>query len=71
VQNILVQPRVRFSVGDLTFEGHARAVNPSTEPELNDEVQALSRRKYGWGDGLVVELTASSEVTPVGRCEDT
>jgi deazaflavin-dependent oxidoreductase (nitroreductase family) len=66
VQNILVEPRVRFSMGDLTFEGHARVIDTSTERELHDEIQALSRQKYGWGDGLVVELTTRSEL---GRCE--
>ncbi len=56
VQNLLVNPRVRWRVGEGNCAGRARVIDPATEPELNDAIQALSRKKYGWGDGLVVEL---------------
>ncbi len=56
VQNVLADPRVHWQVGDAIFTGQARVVDPATERELNEAVQALSQRKYGWGDGLVVEL---------------
>jgi deazaflavin-dependent oxidoreductase (nitroreductase family) len=57
VQNLLAEPRVRWRVVDATLAGHARVVRPATEPALHAAVQASSRDKYGWGDGLVVELT--------------
>jgi hypothetical protein len=41
--------------------GTARTVSPESEPELHRKVQNLSREKYGWGDGLVVELRARDE----------
>ncbi len=57
VRNILADPRVRWRVGDTRFTGRARAVDPGTELALSAAAQALSAAKYGWGDGLVVELT--------------
>jgi hypothetical protein len=31
--------------------------NADTDRPLWDEVQAIADRKYGWGDGLPVEIT--------------
>jgi deazaflavin-dependent oxidoreductase (nitroreductase family) len=56
VQNLLVEPRVLWRVGTATFDGRARVVRAETAPALVRDIQARSRRKYGWGDGLVVEL---------------
>lgn len=33
------------------------------EPALARAVRALSQEKYGWGDGLVVELARTHRVT--------
>ena len=60
VQNILAEPRVLLRVGAARFAGRGRVVDPAKEPELSSTVQALSEEKYGWGDGLVVELTPDS-----------
>ena len=57
VRNLLAHPRVRWRVADVTFTGRARVMNAVDEPELTDIIQSLSREKYGWGDGLIVELT--------------
>jgi len=57
VRNILAQPLVRWRVGDATFVGRARLVDPSAEPELTEAVQTKSRQKYGWGEGSIIELT--------------
>lgn len=57
VKNVLADPRVRWRVADKTFTGRARVIDPAAEPELNGAIQALSLKKYGWGDGLVVQLT--------------
>jgi len=56
VQNIRAHPAVQVRVAGQSFSAHARVVSATDEPSLNHAVQELSRRKYGWGDGLVVEL---------------
>jgi deazaflavin-dependent oxidoreductase (nitroreductase family) len=56
VRNLQVNPRVRWRVAEVTYNGQARVVDATAEPVLNEAVQALSREKYGWGEGLVVEL---------------
>jgi deazaflavin-dependent oxidoreductase (nitroreductase family) len=56
VQNVLAEPRVGVRVGDELFAARARVIDTGKEPTLHEAVQALSEQKYGWGDGLVVEL---------------
>lgn len=56
VQNLLAQPRVSWTVGPARVTGRARVVRVETAPALVRDIQARSRKKYGWGDGLVVEL---------------
>lgn len=57
VQNLAVEPRVHVRVGDASFPARARVVYETVERDLSAAVQELSERKYGWGEGLVVELT--------------
>jgi deazaflavin-dependent oxidoreductase (nitroreductase family) len=56
LQNLLVEPRVRVRVGRRTFDARGRVVTPAADAALVRAVQELSERKYGWGEGLVVEL---------------
>jgi deazaflavin-dependent oxidoreductase (nitroreductase family) len=56
VQNLEADPRVRVRVGELAFDARARVVNAG-EADLSSTIEELSEKKYGWGDGLVVELT--------------
>jgi deazaflavin-dependent oxidoreductase (nitroreductase family) len=56
VRNLRADPRVSWRVGARTLRGRARVVDAGREPALAGAVQALSVAKYGWGDGLVVEL---------------
>ena len=56
VQNLLVEPQVRWRVGRTAFRGRARVVRAETAPALVRDIQARSRTKYGWGAGVVVEL---------------
>lgn len=58
VQNIRRDPGITFRLADRTFMGTGRVVDATEEPELHAQVCALSEAKYGWGEGLVVELTA-------------
>jgi deazaflavin-dependent oxidoreductase (nitroreductase family) len=57
VRNIQAQARVKVRVGDNQFNGMGRLVRDDHEPELTSAVKALFDAKYGWSDGLVVELT--------------
>ena len=56
VRNIRGEPRVRVRVGEATFAAVAQVLDPTAEPDLHAAVQGLSCEKYGWGDGLIVEL---------------
>ena len=56
VRNLRAQPRVHVRLGDRRFEATARVVDDVKEPDLAAAVKALSDAKYGWSDGLVVEI---------------
>jgi deazaflavin-dependent oxidoreductase (nitroreductase family) len=56
VKNLRAEPRVAVRVGRRAFAARARAVDARAEPELARAVRKLSEKKYGWGNGLVVEL---------------
>jgi deazaflavin-dependent oxidoreductase (nitroreductase family) len=56
VRNILHNPRVRVRLGDRSFDATARVLDPESDAELWQLVQRLEGEKYGWGDGLPVEL---------------
>src|ERR1044072_1016467 len=58
VKNILHDSRVRVRVEDRDFEATARVLDERKEPGLWEKAQSLGREKYGWGDGLPVEITA-------------
>jgi deazaflavin-dependent oxidoreductase (nitroreductase family) len=57
VRNILSQPQVKVRVGDAEFDAVARVVHNDCEPQITTAVKALFDAKYGWSDGLIVELT--------------
>ncbi len=65
VQNILQTPEVGFSIGK---RGHpesvvplrkalAMPIDPAQSPDLVRNIRALMDHKYGWSDGLIVELS--------------
>jgi deazaflavin-dependent oxidoreductase (nitroreductase family) len=56
VRNIQSQPRVKVRIGDAEFNAIARVVHNGQEPHLGATVKALFDAKYGWSDGLIVEL---------------
>lgn len=56
VQNLLQTPQVEVRLGEERFRANTRVISPESEPLLHSAVQQLSREKYGWGEGLVVEL---------------
>ncbi|MFI5375585.1 MAG: nitroreductase family deazaflavin-dependent oxidoreductase [Candidatus Rokuibacteriota bacterium] len=57
VQNLLANPAVRARVGTRSFRARARVVERGAERDLVGAVRRHSEAKYGWGDGLVVELS--------------
>lgn len=56
VQNILHHPQVSFRIGAQTYSGTGRVVDEAQERALWERVRQLSESKYGWSDGLIVEL---------------
>src|SRR5581483_2320807 len=56
VRNIRANDRVTVRVGQRQFDGRARPVDADAEPELARAVAKLSDEKYGWSDGLIVEI---------------
>lgn len=61
VRNLLADPAVRACVGRRSFRGRARVVDARSERALVATIRAQSEAKYGWGAGLVVEIS------PAGR----
>jgi deazaflavin-dependent oxidoreductase (nitroreductase family) len=57
VRNIQSLPQVKVRVGAAEFNAAARVVHNDREPQLAATVKALFDAKYGWSDGLIVELT--------------
>jgi deazaflavin-dependent oxidoreductase (nitroreductase family) len=56
VRNILSQPRVRVCLGGQEFDGWARVLLAQQDATLWQIVCDLFRQKYGWGEGLPVEI---------------
>ena len=56
VRNIQSQPQVKVRVRDAEFNAIARVVHTGCESQLGASVKALFDAKYGWSDGLIVEL---------------
>jgi len=57
VMNVTNDSRVRVRIGKREFEATARVLSQEGDSELWQKAQQLSRDKYGWGDGLPVEIT--------------
>ncbi len=62
VQNLLHDPRVAFRIGDQKFNGTGRVVDEAEEKELWRNVRALFDAKYGWSEGLIVELSEAETI---------
>jgi deazaflavin-dependent oxidoreductase (nitroreductase family) len=57
VKNIRRNPEVGVRIGERQIGATARVLNHETDRALWDQVAAIADRKYGWGDGLPVEIT--------------
>jgi hypothetical protein len=68
VKNLTKEPRIVFSVGTRSARESvvpatyavARIVRDEGDLELAKTVKALMDAKYGWSDGLLVELTKTN-----------
>ena len=60
VQNLRANPQVHIRVAGSSIEATARAMDAKEESMLYGRIQTLSEKKYGWGDGLIVEITPIS-----------
>jgi hypothetical protein len=56
VQNIIRNPKVSFAVDNNIFKGTGRIVDQDKELKLTNEVSKPMSAKYGWNEGLIVEL---------------
>ena len=57
VKNIRDNPKVTVRIGESQISATARVLDRHTDSKLWDRVAAIANRKYGWGDGLPVEIT--------------
>jgi deazaflavin-dependent oxidoreductase (nitroreductase family) len=62
VKNIINNPRVRVRVGDNEFQATARVLDRKLDKAAWETAQRLAREKYGWGDGLPVEIAPDEEM---------
>ena len=56
VMNLRENSAVEFCVGNQAFKGSARVLDAVVDEQTCGAVKSLSDQKYGWSDGLVVEL---------------
>ena len=59
VKNIQRNPRVSVRLGKQQFEATARVLDSERDRATWLTVQQLAREKYGWGDGLPVEIACN------------
>ena len=60
VKNIRSNPNVAVRIGNWRVDATARVLDRDTDRQLRDSVAAIAVRKYGWGDGLPVEIPPST-----------
>ena len=57
VKNIKRNSNVTVRIGEWQIDATARVLDRHTDRKLWDQVAAIAERKYGWGEGLPVEIT--------------
>jgi deazaflavin-dependent oxidoreductase (nitroreductase family) len=56
VKNIISDPKVTVRLAGREFRARSRVLDPQRDAQLWNHVQQLAGAKYGWGDGLPVEI---------------
>ena len=64
VKNIRRNPKVIVRIGEWHIDATARVLDRNADRKLWDQVAEIANRKYGWGDGLPVEITPFSSRAP-------
>jgi len=59
VQNILHDPTITFHLDNQAFHGYGRVIEDAIDTDLINRVSQMMDKKYGWSDGLIVELNSS------------
>ena len=59
VQNIIADANVNVHLGDREFRAVGRVLDDVQDSDPYTKAQAAAREKYGWGEGLPVEITPS------------
>jgi hypothetical protein len=59
IQNILHNSIISFQVNSKTFNGYDRTLEDNEDKDLIIKISALMDKKYGWSNGLIMELTPS------------
>jgi deazaflavin-dependent oxidoreductase (nitroreductase family) len=57
VKNIRNNPEVTVRIEERQIGATARVLDHKADRELWTKVTAMADRKYGWGDGLPIEIT--------------
>jgi deazaflavin-dependent oxidoreductase (nitroreductase family) len=56
LHNLQACPDVNVRIADERFAASACVIRSASDPDLHKRVQQASQQKYGWGEGVVVEL---------------
>ena len=56
VQNIQRDAKIKIRIGNCEWRATGRVLDPEGNREQWELAQELFRQKYGWGDGLPVEI---------------
>jgi deazaflavin-dependent oxidoreductase (nitroreductase family) len=57
VQNIQRDANVKIRIGQREWRATGRVLDPEADREQWELAQELCRKKYGWGEGLPVEIS--------------
>jgi deazaflavin-dependent oxidoreductase (nitroreductase family) len=57
VRNLQSDSHLTVRLADKTFSATARLLDEEKDAEVWQATQQLAREKYGWGEGLPVEIT--------------
>jgi hypothetical protein len=69
VKNIRRNPNVTIRIGEWHEGATARVLDRHTDRKLWDQVPAIALQKYGWGDGLPMEITRFPHALPIPNQE--
>jgi len=60
VKNVRRNPKVMVRIGEWRIDATARVLNRQADRKLWELVAGMADHKYGWGEGLPVEVTPLS-----------